>query len=456
MAAETERGARWTHSSSTMGRHRTHVTETVQGPPSSRSVLVVGAQSVLETTAARIRNEVASLDGELLEEKLLLLQQLDHLEATLSLLERILPPGSDRDVKVLSPEELCEACRHVNMAVHTMLALAPKFREATSHRLVKQLGSGTTSIFDCFSRRRPPVELSPEKRKSRIRVQLDKLEKQHEDCLLDLLLSFEHLATAEVIPPPDAPPRCAEGSRYVLSGQAKLHQSHAMVCQLLIEEDDMLLPILEWQLGAAASDFAVARAVLDRLPRPQVRRLRTKIESHTPPPASVNVRCESTAKIVSCPVAREASVRFEETLLNSSSREPTSSATHSPPTAPKRRCDQGRGGGCMPREPSTPNFPARKSYESTTMYSDCSHACGNIRANSPSCSSLPNLGALGPCDLCNSGAPFTQLQTPVSDRYSCMASDGTEHYGGRLSPYGSRVADYASFGSMVGSDCRRR
>ncbi|CDJ28389.1 uncharacterized protein EMH_0001170 [Eimeria mitis] len=327
-----------------MGRHRTHVTETIQGPPNSRSVLLAGAQSVLETTAARIRNEVASLDGDLLEEKLLLLQQLDHLEATLSLLERILPLGSTGDVKELPPEELCEACRHLNMAVHTMLALAPKFREATSHRLVKQLGSGTTSIFDCFSRRRPPVELSPEKRKSRIRVQLDKLEKQHEDCLLDLLLSFEHLTTAEVIPPPDAPPRCAEGSRYVLSGQAKLHQSHAMVCQLLLEEDDLLLPILEWQLGAAASDFAVARAVLDRLPRPQ--------------------------------------------------------------------------------EPANPSVSSRKAYESPTIYSDCSYACGSIRASSPSCSSLPNLGALGPCDLCNSGANLTQLQTPASDRYTYMASDG--------------------------------
>ncbi|CDJ49464.1 hypothetical protein, conserved [Eimeria brunetti] len=331
----TLNSARWPHSFTTMGRHRTHVKETVQGPPNSRSVLLAGAQSVLETTAARIRNEVASLDGELLEEKLLLLQQLDHLEATLSLLERVLPPAADGDIKLLAPEELCEACRHLNMAVHTMLALAPKFREATSHRLAKQLGSSTTSIFDCFSRRRPPVEMSPEKRKNRIRLQLDKLEKQHEDCLLDLLLSFEHLATADVIPPPDAPPRCAEGSRYVLSGQAKLHQSHAM-------------------------------------------------------------------------------------------------------------------------EPVTPNVLPRNAYESPTMYSECSYACGNIRPSSPSCSSLPNLGALGPCDLCNSGATFTQLPTPVTGRYTCMAADGTERNGGCHSPFGSRVADYASQGSMLGSDCRRR
>ncbi|CDJ61012.1 hypothetical protein, conserved [Eimeria maxima] len=438
-----------------MGRHRTHLTETVQGPPSSRSVLLAGAQSVLETTAARVRNELASLDGDLLEEKLLLLQQLDHLEATLALLERTVPPGSSGDVKVLSPEELCEACRHLNMAVHTMLALAPKFREATSHRLLKQLGPGTTSIFDCFSRRRPPVELPPEKRKSRLRVQLDKLEKQHEDCLLDLLLSFEHLATAEVIPPPDAPPRCAEGSRYVLSGQAKLHQSHAMVCQLLIEEDELLLPILEWQLGAAASDFAVARAVLDRLPRPQVRRSRTKIESHTPPQASVNVRCESTAKIVSCPVAREPSVRFEETLLNSPSREPTTSTPNLHQRAQKRRCNQDGDSGYIPQEP-TSKYSSRKGYESPTVDSDCSYACDKIRANSPSCSSLPNLGALGPCDLCSSGTTLRQLQTPVSDRYRYMTLDTTERNAGRISPFGSRTAECASWGSMVGSDCRRR
>ncbi|CDJ42805.1 hypothetical protein, conserved [Eimeria tenella] len=438
-----------------MGRHRTHVTETIQGDPNSRGILVAGAQSVLEATAARIRNEVASLDGDLLDEKLLLMQQIDHLDAALSLLERVLPAGSDAAVK-LCPEMLCEACRHLNMSVHTMLALAPKFREAICHRLSKQLGTCLSSRFDCFLRRRTPVEMSPEKRKSRLRVQLEKLEKQHEDCLLDLLLSLEHLTTLEVVPPPDAPARCAEGCRYVLSGQAKLHQSHAMVCQLLVEEDDLLLPILEWQLGAAASDFAVARAVLDRLPRPKARRAKAKIESHSPPQATVNVRCESKAQIVSCPVQRESSMRLDESFPNPSPREPRSRSLLSPVTAPRRNTDQRRGNGYTLQEPAAPATSPRKIYDTSTLQSDCLYSCGNSRPRSPASSSVPNLGALGPCDLCSSGTAFRQKYSPTSDRYNYMGTDCPVRTGGRVSPFDSRVADYASWGSVVGSDYRRR
>lgn len=438
-----------------MGRHRTRVTETVQGPPSSRSVLVAGAQGLLEATAARIRNEVAGLDGDLLDEKLLLLQQLDHLDAALSLLERLLPAGSEADVKLLSPEELCEACRHLNMAIHTMLALAPKFRQATSHRLVKQLGSSLSSRLDCCSRRRTAVELSPEKRKSRMRVHLDKLEKEHESCLLDLLLTFEYLATAEALPPPDAPPRCAEGSRYVLAGQAKLHQSHAMLCQLLIEEDDLLLPILEWQLGAAASDFAVARALLDCLPRAAARRRRTKIESHSPPPATVGVRCESKARILTCAPPGEPSVRFAETSEHSSPTETRPHLPRSPVAAARKGKHQHSCNGYAPQEASPPIDSSPKAGDGSALQMDGSCGFGHGLSNMRSSSSLPNLGALGPCSLCTSAAPVRQPHDAVSERYGCVACDCPARTGAG-SPFDSRVADCASWGSMVGSDYRQR
>lgn len=439
-----------------MGRHRTRVTETVQGPPGSRAVLVAGAQSLLEATASRMRDEVQGLDGDLLDEKLLLLQQLDHLDAALLLLGRLIPVGSEADTKLLLPDDLCEACRHLNMAIHTMLALAPKFREATSHRLMRQLGSSFSLRFDCCSGRRPAVELSPEKRKSRMRVQLDKLEKQHENCLLDLLLTFEYLATAEVLPPPDTPARCAEGARYVLGGQAKLHQSHAMLCQLLVEEDDLLLPILEWQLGAAGLDFAVARAVLDRLPRASSRRKRNKIESHPAPLTTVGVRCESKATFLPSPPPEDTSVRLAD---SSQRRLPAQAAPHLPqsPTAaamPGKTQDCCRG--CVTQE-------ARPSVHSPD--DDCQRS--RIQPNGPyvfhstppnvrNSGSLPDLGALGPCDPCSAGTPVKYRSNLAGKRCCCGAADCPSRRDGRFSPLDPELGDYASWASMVGSDYRLR
>ncbi|OEH77780.1 hypothetical protein cyc_03445 [Cyclospora cayetanensis] len=416
---------------------------------------MAGAQTVLEATASRIRHEVNWFDGDLLDEKLLLLQQVEHLDASLSLLERLLPAGADTDVKVLSPEELCEACGHMRMAIHTMLALAPKFRESTHHNLVRQFGSGSCSIFDFCSKRRAAVELPPQKRRSRLRVQLDKLEKQHEACLLDLLLSFEHLITLAVIPPPDAPSRCAEGSRYVLAGQAKLHESHAMLRQLLVEEDDVLLPILEWQLGAATSDLAVARAVLNRLPRPSTSWTRNKIKNHSPAPATVGIRCESKASIVHCHSPGEPSIRFDDHNLRTSPTEPSPHEIRTPVLAANRCFEKDYCMADSSQNPSSSATPFNKPCDSmlqTDGFCDCNNGISSMR----NCTSLPDLGALGPCSACCSKDGDRQHQDQAAKRYRWNALECQTGRGVSLSPYEPTAACYTSWNSRVGNACCQR
>ncbi|KAL8430364.1 hypothetical protein Efla_001129 [Eimeria flavescens] len=403
-----------------MGRHKTRVTETVQGPPSSLSELLSGAQRLLDATASRMRTEVQCLDGDLLDEKLLLLQQLDHLDSALMLLGRLLPASPAFDQKLLSPDGLCEASTHLRMAVHTMLALAPKFREATSHRLARQLGSGHSMKFECCSRR-AAVELSPQKRKSRMKIHLDKLEKQHETCLLDLLLTFEYLATAESLPTPDTPSRCAEGARYVLAGQAKLHQSHAMLCQLLVEEDDLLFPILEWQLGAAASDFAVARAVLDRLPREPTRRSRRRIDGHAPPTATVGIRCESKARFIQQSLPGKSTVRLENKSLQISPRQGMPHLPRSPAIATIGNEAHEKITECLPQEVPPLVHSCRSIQQRTDLESGCAHNTNDVPLDVQSSGFFPNLGALGPSDRFIPGATAGEDWDSISHRCMCKA-----------------------------------
>lgn len=442
-----------------MGRHKTRVTETVQGPPSSRSELLAGAQSLLEATAARIRNEVTELEDSMLDEKLLLLQQVDHLDAALALLEKLLPAGRKSSVPLLTPEEFCEACRHLNMAVHTMLALAPKFREAICQRLERQLGAGLGKRFDCCSRGRPAVELSSEKRKRRLRTQLQKLEKQHERCLLELLLSFEFLSTAEVPPQPDAPSRCSEGSKYVLAGQMKLHQSHAMLCQFLVEEDDLLLPLLEWQLGAAASDFAVARAVVERLPRASHRRSCTNPENHSPPLATVGVRCESKARVSQCHLLSDPSVRFADSApclppRQAGSRLLRTSVPATKDCAAQEVRDKCRC--CVQNGPYCPVASAARTYGVSAREADDCYAFDNGPPNKHGSSSLPDLQALGPCNICDSATYVKKPYEQAASSYDCSPLNASPYRDGGCSLLDSRVAEYASLGSTVGCDYRRQ
>ncbi|KAL8430278.1 hypothetical protein ACSSS7_006026 [Eimeria intestinalis] len=437
-----------------MGRHKTRVTETVQGPASSGSELLAGAQKLLEATASRMRTEVQGLNGDLVDQKLLLLQQLNHLDAALVLLGRLLPTSSGPDMKPLPPDDLCEAGRHLNMAVHTMLALAPKFREATHQRLLRHLGSGHSSKFECCSRRRPAAELSPQKRRRRMRTHLAKLEKSHESCLLDLLLSFEYVVTAERPPSPDTPARCAEGVKYVLAGQAKLHQSHVMLCQLLVEEDDLLLPILEWQLGAAASDFAVARAVIDRLPRASAHQTRKKSKGHSTPTATVGIRCESKASFVHS--ANPASVRFAVSGQQSS---PGLAASHLPPSpgaVVMKNIAHNSAGGTSPDLVCHAVRPCivadRTSHIHTGLSDDLAGARPNPRNSTP----FPDLAALGPCHHCRSRSASPNNDSPVFQKHSCKVEDCPPK-GCVCSRYTeSRSRDISSWTSAAGVDFWRR
>lgn len=441
-----------------MRRQKTRVTETVQGPPSARSELLVGAQNLLEATAARIRNEVTNFEDSMLDEKLLLLQQLDHLHAALALLEKFLPAGRKNNIPSLTPEELCDACKHLNMAVHTMLALAPKFREGICHRLERQLGVGFGKRFDCCSRGRPAVELSSEKRKSRLRTQLQKLEKQHERCLLELLLSFEFLSTAEVLPPPDAPSRCLEGSKYVLAGQMKLYQSHAMLCQFLVEEDDLLLPLLEWQLDAATSDFAIARAVVERLPRASRRRSCTNPENHFPPLATVGVRCESKAQISQCHFLRDPSVRFADSTPYVSPRQADAGLLQTPVLAtqdciPPEVQDKCRG--CVSKGPYCSTASAIKPQEVGARETDDCHVSNNKLPNQRCSSSLPDLEALGPCNFCNLATHIKNPCELASRRHDCTPLNASSCSDDEPSSLDFKVAEHASLALTPGCDYRR-
>ncbi|KAL8440729.1 hypothetical protein Emag_007784 [Eimeria magna] len=405
-----------------MGRHKTRVTETVQGPASSLSELLSGAQNLLEATASRMRAEVQGLDGDLVDKKLLLLQQLNHIDAALVLLRRILPTSSGPDLKPLPPAELCEAGRHLNMAVHTMLALAPKFREATHQRLLRYLASGHSSKFECCSHRRPAAELSPQKRKRRMRTQLAKLEKSHECCLLDLLLNIEYVVTAERLPCPDTPARCAEGVRYVLAGQAKLHQSHAMLCQLLVEEDDLLLPILEWQLRAAASDFAVARAVIDRLPRASVHQTR-KIKRHAAPTATVGIRCESKASFMQSPNPGEPSVRFAGNGQQLSSTVAASHLPTSPAAVVMKDIAHDAPGSACPDDLCPEVRPCLVGDPASRMHTGRSSNLPASRPRPGNSSPFPDLAALGPCYHCRSRSASPNNENPLFQEYSCNFED---------------------------------
>ncbi|KAL8452943.1 hypothetical protein Emed_001109 [Eimeria media] len=405
-----------------MGRHKTRVTETVQGPASSLSELLTAAQNLLESTASRMRAEVEGLDGDLVDKKLLLLQQLNHIDAALILLRRILPTSSGPDMKPLPPDDLCQAGRHLNMAVHTMLALAPKFREATHQRLLRQLGSGHTSKFECCSHRRPAAELSPQKRKRRMRTQLAKLEKSHESCLLDLLLSLEYVVTEGRLPTPDTPARCTEGVRYILAGQAKLHQSHIMLCQLLVEEDDLLLPILEWQLGAAASDFAVARAVVDRLPRASAHQTR-KIKRHSAPAATVGIRCESKASFVQSPNSVEPSVRFAGSGQQYSSGLAASHLPTSPAAVVMKDLAHDARGSVSPDDLCPAVRPCYVADPTSRMNTGRSSNLPAAPSRPRNSSPFPDLAALGPCHHCRSRSASPNNENPLFQEYSCNFED---------------------------------
>ncbi|KAL8274816.1 hypothetical protein Esti_001291 [Eimeria stiedai] len=306
-----------------------------------------------------MRTEVQGLDGDHVDKKLLLSQQLNHLDAPLMLLGRVLPTSSGPDMKPLPPDDLCEAGRHLNMAVHIMLALAPKFREATHQRLLRHLGCGHSSKFECCSRRRPAAELYPQKWKRR----------------------------------------------------------------LLIEEDELLLPILEWHLGAAASDFAVARAVVDRLPGASARQTGKKNKSHSAPTATVGIRCESKASFIQSSIPGEAHFRFADCGQQSSPSLATSHLPTSPGAVVMKHRANDAPRGVLPKAVCPAIRPCLIAGRSSRIHTGRSSSLASARPNPRNSSPFPDLRALGPCHHCRSRSTSPNSENPLFQEYSCSFED---------------------------------
>lgn len=185
---------------------------------------------MLQATAYRMREEVLTFGDCLAKERIALLRGIEHLEAPLLLIERLLAPHTSAGRSRVDLAFISTACRHFHLAVDAFLQVAPAFRKAQycRHKWIKNRGRCCAKIRSCLSKcccgchchKHPPMA----RRHARARKIFEELEYKHEACVIDLALTYEFYLSAPEPPPPDAPARCLAAATFILAAQRKLHQ----------------------------------------------------------------------------------------------------------------------------------------------------------------------------------------------------------------------------------------
>ncbi|KAL8430277.1 hypothetical protein ACSSS7_006025 [Eimeria intestinalis] len=196
----------------------------------ARLVMCDAGRSLLVATAYRMREEVLTFGDCLAKDRVALLRGLDHLEAPLLLIERLLAPFLAPGMGRVDLAFVNAACRHYHLAIDAFLAVAPAFRKAQAvrHRWIRNRGKLCATIRCCCSiiccgchcHKHPPMA----RRMARARRIFEDLEYKHEACVIDLALTYEYYLSSPEPPPPDAPARCLAAGTFILAAQRKLHQ----------------------------------------------------------------------------------------------------------------------------------------------------------------------------------------------------------------------------------------
>lgn len=196
----------------------------------ARLVMCDAGRALLLATAYRMREEVMTFGDCLAKERIALLKGLDHLEAPLLLIERLLAPFTAPGRCRVDFSFVNTACRHYHLALDAFIAVAPSFRKAQAvrHKWIRNRGKLCARIRCCCSiiccgchcHKHPPMA----RRMSRARKIFEDLEIKHEASVIDLALTYEYYLSSPEPPPPDAPARCLAAGCFILAAQRKLHQ----------------------------------------------------------------------------------------------------------------------------------------------------------------------------------------------------------------------------------------
>lgn len=196
----------------------------------ARFVMCDAGRALLLSTAYRMKEEVLTFGDCLAKERIALLKGLEHLEAPLLLIERLLAPFSAPGRCRVDFSFVNAACRHYHMAIDAFLAIAPAFRKAQKvrHKWIRNRGKFCSKFRSCCSKlccgchchKHPPMA----RRMSRARKIFEDLEIRHEACVIDLSLTYEYYLSSPEPPPADAPARCLAAASFILAAQRKLHQ----------------------------------------------------------------------------------------------------------------------------------------------------------------------------------------------------------------------------------------